>query len=108
MKKMKFSRVIGGSMFLLALACMALAFLYPGLRMALGYGNGYGYPCDIPEDCYDANDCTNDVCDPVLGCMWTCNATGPQDPCCHDPYCNGNSICQSGPCAGGTEPSVSE
>jgi hypothetical protein len=106
MRNMKYSRMIGGSIFLLALACIALLFFYPGLRMAIGYGNGYGYPCDTPADCFDANDCTTDSCDPVAGCIWSCNATGNQDPCCADLACQGHPICASPPCAGGAEASV--
>ncbi len=107
MRNVKYSKVIGASMFLLAMACIALAFLHPGLRMAIGYGNGYGYPCETPADCEDANDCTNDSCDPVTEeCIWSCNATGPQDPCCGDAACAGNPICEPGPCAGNADASV--
>jgi hypothetical protein len=107
MRNMKYSKVIGSSILLLALACIAVTFLYPGLRMAIGQGNGYGYPCETPADCEDANDCTTDTCDPVAGCIWSCNATGPEDPCCGDAFCAGAPICASGgPCAGSPDASV--
>lgn len=106
MRSVNDSKLIGGGIFLFALTCMALTFLHPGLRTAIGYGNGYGYPCETPADCDDASNCTIDICDPVAGCLWSCNATGPQDPCCAHDYCAENPICASGSCTGGAEASV--
>jgi len=106
MKKVKDFRAIGAGMLILALACIAIAFFFPGLRMAIGYGNGYGYPCDTPADCDDANDCTIDTCDPVAGCEWSCNTTGVQDPCCDDAACAEDPICVPGACGGSPAASV--
>jgi len=108
MKNVKGFWAIGVGILIVGLACVAVAFFFPGLRMAIGFGNGYGYPCETPADCYDANDCTIDTCDPVAGCIWSCNAIGPQDPCCDDYWCQGQPICATGACAGGAEASVSD
>ena len=108
MKNVKGFWAIGVGILIVGLACVAVAFFFPGLRMAIGFGNGYGYPCETPADCDDANDCTIDTCDPVAGCIWSCNATGPQDPCCDDYWCQGNPICATGACSGGAEASVSD
>ena len=47
-------------------------------------------------DCDDSNACTEDSCDSLTGCANNCNATGNQDPCCADPACSSEPICQAG------------
>jgi len=47
----------------------------------------------IPLVCDDGNICTGDTCDPALGCVYGCSATGPTDPCCADPACVGSPAC---------------
>lgn len=53
----------------------------------------------LPNDalCDDLNPCTDDTCDPLADCENLCNATGPEDPCCQDPACSGNPVCEPPP-----------
>jgi hypothetical protein len=53
-----------------------------------------------PIDCLDANVCTTDSCDPLIGCVHTDNS-GPCDdgnPCTVDDQCDGG-VCVGGPLA---------
>jgi hypothetical protein len=50
-----------------------------------------------PKDCTDANGCTDDTCDPVLGCQHTYNI----DPCDDGNQCTIGDACQGGACVGG-------
>jgi len=51
----------------------------------------------------DDNDCTDDLpCDPVDGCVYTCNATGYLDACCLDDACSGEPVCEHPSCFGST------
>jgi hypothetical protein len=53
-----------------------------------------------PPDCDDANPCTTDVCDAVLGCE---HPAVPNDtPCADGTVCNGTETCQAGSCTAGT------
>jgi len=52
-----------------------------------------------PPDCDDANLCTADICDAVLGCL---NIVVPDGVACNDgDVCNGGETCQSGLCLAG-------
>jgi len=51
----------------------------------------------------DDNDCTDDIpCDPVDGCVYTCNATGYLDACCLDDACSEEPVCEHPSCFGST------
>jgi hypothetical protein len=49
--------------------------------------------CMIDEDCDDGNDCTDDTCNDY-SCNNICNATSFDDPCCADPVCYDDDICE--------------
>jgi uncharacterized protein (TIGR03382 family) len=49
-----------------------------------------------PPDCNDANPCTDDDCDPVLGCVNPNNT----DPCDDSDPCTLNDTCANGTCSG--------
>ena len=51
-------------------------------------------------DCDDGNPCTDDACDPVLGCVHTAN----NDPCDDGNACTTNDTCSAGMCVGGAAP----
>jgi hypothetical protein len=53
-----------------------------------------------PLTCEDANVCTSDSCDAVLGCQYPPVANGT--PCADDTVCNGDETCQAGTCTAGT------
>src|SRR5581483_9783545 len=57
-----------------------------------------GGPCVTPAPltCDDGNPCTDDVCDPVLGCVSTPNTSDCDDG---DP-CTANDVCTDGTCVG--------
>ncbi|MDH3284358.1 MAG: hypothetical protein OEQ13_06420, partial [Acidobacteriota bacterium] len=50
-----------------------------------------------PLDCDDGNICTDDSCDPVLGCVNTPNSA----PCDDGDACTTNDVCSGGVCVGG-------
>ncbi|MFQ5591930.1 MAG: hypothetical protein ACE5HE_12260, partial [Phycisphaerae bacterium] len=50
-----------------------------------------------PADCGDGNVCTDDACDPVLGCTHTNNDL----PCSDGNACTENDACAGGVCVGG-------
>ncbi len=53
-----------------------------------------------PLDCTNQNSCTNDSCDPAVGCV---HAPVPDGTSCSDQNpCNGVETCQSGHCTQGT------
>ncbi|MCH8967560.1 MAG: FG-GAP repeat protein [Planctomycetes bacterium] len=54
-----------------------------------------------PLDCDDANPCTADGCDPLVGCVNTPNDT---NSCDDGDVCNGDETCLGGICQGGTPP----
>jgi hypothetical protein len=54
----------------------------------------------VPLDCRDTNPCTQDLCDPTLGCEHVPVANGT--PCLDDNVCNGAETCQGGSCLPGT------
>lgn len=63
---------------------------------------GAGVP--LPVD--DANPCTADACDPMLGVQ---HAQVPNGTSCADANaCNGSEVCQSGSCAGGSAPPIDD
>ncbi len=49
--------------------------------------------------CTDMNSCTDDICDPLAGCVYTPNT----DPCDDGDACTENDICAAGVCAGSGE-----
>ena len=53
---------------------------------------------DSVLDCDDANDCTDDVCDPVEGCAST---NDDENDCADDDPCNGIETCVAGECTAG-------
>ncbi|HLK10052.1 MAG TPA: hypothetical protein VKW76_01600 [Candidatus Binatia bacterium] len=65
----------------------------------------------VPPNCDDGNPCTDDICDPVLGCEHTYNTTSCDDgnPCttgdvCRNGTCSGTPIsCDDGNVCNGTE-----
>src|SRR5262245_2362930 len=52
-------------------------------------------------NCVDANPCTADSCDPVLGCQHTPVVNGTS--CADITVCNGTETCQNGVCSPGTQ-----
>jgi hypothetical protein len=50
-------------------------------------------------DCADDNICTDDTCDPAVGCVHSLN----QAPCSDGDLCTVNDLCQLGACVGGGE-----
>jgi hypothetical protein len=54
--------------------------------------------CDpgVPLDCDDGNPCTDDLCDPVLGCVHVNNTA----PCDDGDLCTSGDQCQGGTCVG--------
>ena len=50
---------------------------------------------NLPNEalCDDGSPCTDDVCNPLTGCVHACNAVGPEDPCCQEPACAGSPEC---------------
>src|SRR5262249_54338894 len=49
-----------------------------------------------PLTCDDGNACTNDVCDPMLGCLFVAN----NDPCNDGSNCTTGDTCVGGACVG--------
>jgi subtilisin-like proprotein convertase family protein len=56
--------------------------------------------CCTPVSCDDGNPCTDDVCDPELGCIHPANAAACEDG---NP-CTGPDACSGGACAPGPNP----
>lgn len=52
---------------------------------------------DCPTGCDDANPCTDDICDPQLGCVHANNTL----PCTDGNACTMNDACNAGVCVGG-------
>lgn len=52
-----------------------------------------------PINCDDANQCTQDSCDPATGCIHDSEACNG-NPCDDGQYCTYNDICQDGECIG--------
>jgi hypothetical protein len=50
-----------------------------------------------PLECDDGNECTDDACDPVAGCVATDNSA----PCDDGDACTTDDACEAGACAGG-------
>lgn len=66
-----------------------------GLDAALGDGGPDGGPRCIAGGCDDGNVCTNDVCNPAIGCVHT-----PVPGTCDDGVlCNGADSCGEGTCS---------
>ncbi len=59
-------------------------------------------PSDCPAGCDDRNPCTDDVCDPIRGCLHVPNAA----PCSDGNPCTTADTCQWGACVGGPPSSV--
>src|SRR5262245_55616862 len=67
----------------------------------VGAGGGVGGSCvSDPVNCDDGNPCTNDSCDPVVGCRNLPTVDGIS--CGDGNVCNGVETCQSGTCTPGT------
>src|SRR5215813_1183424 len=47
--------------------------------------------------CDDGNPCTDDICDPQLGCLHASNSA----PCSDGNACTTNDVCNGGTCVGG-------
>jgi len=45
-------------------------------------------------NCDDGIGCTDDTCDPLLGCQYDCGAENAEDPCCEDPVCSSDPLCE--------------
>ena len=60
----------------------------------------FGECVGIPVSCDDGNPCTDDLCDPGLGCLHNYNTAGCDDgqPCTVLDHCD-NGLCLSGPLA---------
>ncbi len=52
-------------------------------------------PCDVV--CDDGNPCTDDTCDPILGCVYTIDDT---NTCSDNNVCTTGDACQAGQCVG--------
>jgi|GEM_PF-3283829 len=63
--------------------------------VAPAFGDDCAETCD-PTDCDDGNPCTDDVCDPVQGCVNTNNTASCDD----GDNCTENDVCSGGSCAG--------
>src|SRR5262245_34119510 len=50
-----------------------------------------------PNGCDDGNPCTDDLCDPTLGCVHFNN----NNPCSDGNACTANDVCSGGACVGG-------
>ncbi|MGB0716931.1 MAG: hypothetical protein ACPGXK_13700, partial [Phycisphaerae bacterium] len=55
-------------------------------------------------DCDDGNPCTDDTCDPVLGCIYTNNTAACDD----GNACTTNDTCSAGVCVGGAAPNCDD
>src|SRR5262249_14889847 len=58
---------------------------------------GFAVSCVTGSDCDDGNPCTDDLCDPVLGCLHASN--GAQ--CSDGIVCTTGDVCSGGTCVGG-------
>jgi hypothetical protein len=56
------------------------------------------YPCTSPEDCDDANSCTNDRCDQCGFCINQPNT----EPCDDGDACTSGDLCSQGACVSGS------
>src|SRR4029077_671397 len=54
----------------------------------------------VPFNCVDNNPCTNDSCDPLVGCVNAPVANGTTSS--DGNVCNGAEVCQTGTCQPGT------
>src|SRR5262245_19530011 len=59
-----------------------------------------------PRNCDDGNACTNDSCDPVIGCRNI--PVGDGISCGDGNMCNGTETCQGGTCTPGTPPTCDD
>ena len=57
-----------------------------------------------PPNCNDGNDCTDDGCDPDLGCTNVNN----NDPCNDGSFCTTADACSGGTCVGGPPPNCND
>ncbi len=51
--------------------------------------------CSSNADCDDGNECTDDICDPTVGCRFVDNTNA----CTPDGACTGEGVCNAGVCA---------
>ena len=56
----------------------------------------YGCVTYIPPACDDGNPCTDDGCDPTMGCIANANTS----PCVDGDPCTADDVCNGGSCAG--------
>jgi hypothetical protein len=61
------------------------------------FGTSSAGAASCPNACDDGNPCTDDLCDPVAGCLHSSNSA----PCTDANACTSNDVCNSGQCVGG-------
>jgi len=73
------------------LLCLAAALVLSPARASVAAS------CSVAADCDDQNPCTDDACDPQLGCVHANNTA----PCDDGNACTTDDRCQDGRCVGG-------
>ncbi len=73
-----------------------VAIVTPAPQIGLDEAIGACTTCSIAADCDDANVCTDDLCDPALGCTNTPNAVACDDGLA----CTSGDVCTGGSCVG--------
>src|SRR5262245_50258562 len=74
-----------------------LAGAFLGASVLLGASSAPAQLC-TPAGCDDANPCTDDLCDPTLGCRHFDNSAS----CTDGNSCTTNDVCRQGVCVGGS------
>src|SRR6266850_7002063 len=73
------------------------AALLCGLIVSLWLATPAAAQVQCPNACDDSNPCTDDLCDPDLGCVHANNSL----QCSDGNSCTTNDVCNSGVCVGG-------
>ena len=68
-----------------------------GLLRRCGFGIPRTPQAQCPNACDDGNSCTDDLCDPTLGCVHSNNSS----TCSDGNSCTTNDVCVAGTCVGG-------